>query len=104
MNSFAVGLGYALTVLAFFGTAVFVTTYHLLAPWWRSEIGRNIMAGFACEAVILGLAVLAMAFGDYPGRQVLGLLAFAAFTGVSWWRWVVLIRAQIPPPHGEENH
>lgn len=88
-------LGHGLLVLAFFGGAAFVATYHLLAPWWRSDVGRNTMAFAASETAVLGLSVLGLWLGDFPGRQVLGLLLFAGFTAVSWWRWAVLIRTQL---------
>lgn len=87
-------LARGLLVLAFFGAAAFVATYHLLAPWWRTDIGRNTMAFAASETGVLGMSVLGLWLGDFPGRALLGLVLFATFTGVSWWRWSVLIRAQ----------
>ncbi|WP_428849366.1 putative phage holin [Streptomyces cucumeris] len=30
--------------LVFLACAGFAATYHRLAPWWRSDIGRNLMA------------------------------------------------------------
>lgn len=83
-----------LLVAAFVGCLVFVITYQVLAKWWRSEVGITMMAFAACETAVLGLSVLAMVFGDFWGREALALVAFAAFTAVSWWRWLVLLRAQ----------
>jgi hypothetical protein len=74
----------------------FVISYQVLARWWRSEVGRTMMAFALCETAVLGLSVLVMAFGDFWGREALALLAFAAFTAVSWWRWLVLLKAQLP--------
>lgn len=85
-----------LLVAAFLGGLNFVITYQMLAKWWRSEVGRTMMAFAMCETAVLGLSVLVMAFGDFWGREALGLLAFLGFTCVSWWRWLVLLRAQRP--------
>lgn len=85
-----------LLVAAFVGCLNFVITYQLLAKWWRSEVGITMMAFAACETAVLGLSVLMLAFGDFWGRTALTLLAFAGFTAVSWWRWLVLLKAQRP--------
>lgn len=87
-------LGQALMVLAFTGCALFVITYQLRARWWRSNVGLNQMLFAASETAVLGLSLLAMVLGDSLGMQIVGLVAFAAFTAVSWWRWVVLLKAQ----------
>lgn len=83
-----------LLVAAFVGCLVFVITYQVLAKWWRSEVGVTMMAFAACETAVLGLSVLMLVFGDFWGSQVLALIAFAAFTAVAWWRWLVLLKAQ----------
>jgi hypothetical protein len=85
-----------LLVAAFLGGLNFVITYQVLARWWRTEVGRTMMAFALCETAVLGLSVLALAFGDFWGRQALSLLAFCGFTAVSWWRWLVLLKAQLP--------
>lgn len=85
-----------LLVAAFAGCLVFVITYQVLAKWWRTEVGVTMMAFAACETAVLGLSVLMLVFGDFWGRQALALIAFAGFTAVSWWRWLVLLKAQRP--------
>lgn len=85
-----------LLVAAFLGGLNFVISYHVLARWWRSEVGRTMMAFAMCETAVLGLSVLVMTFGDFWGREALSLLAFVAFTAVSWWRWLTLLKAQLP--------
>jgi hypothetical protein len=85
-----------LLVAAFLGGLNFVISYQVLARWWRSEVGRTMMAFAMCETAVLGLSVMVMTFGDFRGREALSLAAFAAFTAVSWWRWLVLLKAQLP--------
>lgn len=85
-----------LLVAAFLGGLNFVISYHVLARWWRSDVGRTMMAFALCETAVLGLSVLVMAFGDFWGREALALISFGAFTAVSWWRWLVLLKAQLP--------
>lgn len=42
------------SMLAFLACTGFAVTYHLRAPWWRSEVGRNLM-GFAGAVGLLCL-------------------------------------------------
>lgn len=88
-----------LRVNAFFAVAVFMATYHLLAPWYRSEVGRNIMAFMGCNQMLLALGVLQMLVGGmapapWSWFNVLRAAAFAGLGVVVWWRWSLLIRAQ----------
>lgn len=90
-------------VVALFGAVVFGVTYHLLAPWWRSQVGQNLMAMTGGCGLLLGLRVLrqvlapeAVAPNAYFGEGVLWLLAFVALGAAFWWRWVLLIREQVP--------
>jgi hypothetical protein len=85
-----------LRVTTLFGVITFMATYHLLAPWWRSEMGRNIMTLATSSALFLLLGVLQQVFGpDYPGQELLRVLAYAGIGAAWWWRWVVLIRVQV---------
>jgi hypothetical protein len=90
-------------VVALFGAVVFAVTYHLLAPWWRSQIGQNLMTmtGGVALLLLLGVARTVLAPGApavdaYFGQSVLVLLAFLALGVAFWWRWVLLIRQQVP--------
>lgn len=88
-------LSRTLLVVAFAGGLTFVVAYHITARWWRSEIGRNMMAFAAAETLTLGAGVWALAFGDSPARRLISLAAFGLFTITSWWRAVTLLRAQV---------
>lgn len=86
-----------LAVCILFGGAVFMATYALLAPWWQSEAGRNIMTFTAGVTGLALLRVLTFFFGDgYPGQTVLRVLLFAGIAVALWWRWAMLLRAQLP--------
>lgn len=93
----------ALAILC--GGAVFMASYAILAPWWRSETGRNIMT---LTAGVTGLALLrcmTFIFGDgYPGQTALRLALFAAIAVAIWWRWCLLLRAQLRRPPAKESH
>lgn len=86
-----------MTVIAFFGVLIFCLTYHVLAPWRETEMGRNLMIWPASEVVLLGAALLAkLPIGGiaYMAISLLGACALVTFAGVGWWRWVILLRAQ----------
>lgn len=80
---------------ALFAVLFFVLAYAILAPWWRSEIGRNVMAWSGSAAMLLFLAVLQQIFGPaYWGRDLLVALGFAGFIAAAVWRLVMLLKAQ----------
>lgn len=85
--------------LAFYACAVvslvFVVVYMLLAPWWRTTTGRNIMAVMASVALTFCYFAYAIKeggvpYGFYPIRA---MLFTAVFLSIGW-RIVILIRAQ----------
>jgi len=83
-------------VFVFFGAGVFVATYHLLAPWWRSHEGINIMA---FTSSVLGFALLrclTMIFGaGFWGQDVLRLVLLVGVGATVWHRWRMLMKAQL---------
>ncbi|MEU6543864.1 hypothetical protein [Streptomyces sp. NPDC046859] len=48
-----------MSALGALACAIFVTTYHLRAPWWRSEVGRNQMSFAAAIGLLCLYTVLA---------------------------------------------
>lgn len=95
---------YACTVAA----AVFVVLYLLIAPWYKTATGRNIMAVMASMAGILVYFTWAiwhgspLPFGFYPMRAVL----FTALGLSLVWRVIILVRAQLAARRvgKEESH
>lgn len=95
------GLLAAERVCAFFGVVVFMVTYGILAPWWRSETGRNIMTWAGGAFLLLGLSILRQMIAGvgvyrqaYWGEGALLALSYLVFNVAVWWRWIMLIRLQ----------
>ncbi len=83
-------------VVALCGFVVFMATYHMLAPWWRSEMGRNIMTLSAGCTALLAMGLLPVLFGpDYFGRDALRFAGIGLCGAAVWWRWVIMMRIQI---------
>lgn len=93
-------------VFVFFGAGTFVATYSLLAPWWRSQEGINVMTFTLATAGLAGLRCLAMILGEgFAGQDVLRVLLMTAIAVACWHRWVMVMRYQLgnlrpPPPKG----
>lgn len=87
-----------MVVLAFAASVLFIVVYTVLAPWWRSEIGRALIAMDTGLALALAPAVLhrllgvslaaSLGFGWY----YLGSLALVA--GATLWRTWIIIKTQ----------
>ncbi|MFI1197682.1 hypothetical protein ACH4T9_31100 [Micromonospora sp. NPDC020750] len=87
------------TVLAAVGCLAclyFVAAYQRFTAgdWRRNAGGRHLMEFTGTLGVLLGLIVLARFWPDYPGRDLLTLVVFAALVGQVVWRIVLLHRAQ----------
>lgn len=89
-----------LRTTGFVGVTVFIGAYWILAPWWRSEMGRNIM-GWAIAAWLLGVtSILSQLFGPpgipmpdyYFGHSFIRLIAWLLFNVIVWQRIVILLR------------
>lgn len=76
---------------------VFVVQYHLMAPWWRTEIGRQMMTYSAVVAVLLTLSAVRIIGGaglDTTWFVLLRLVVFAGVPVAIGWRIAILWRAQ----------
>ena len=89
-----------LRVVAFFGAFTFALAYHIWAPWWRTEIGRNIMTFTLSVAALLLVAVLQVVFGPGWWFETARLLAMVGLSAAVWWRLVMFLRVQL---RGEER-
>lgn len=86
----------------FVGILLFTLGYAVFARWWRSPIGRNMMALAVVHCVVFGLIVVQIDFGtSWGGRPVVRALVFASIAMVYWWRGFILLVDQIlAPPAG----
>lgn len=89
-------LGDFLAVLAFAGTVLFVILYAILAPWWRSAHGRNVMLLMGVLALLFTLIAGTVLFGvEWPFRPAIRVIIFGLVGLAIWWRIVLLIKDQI---------
>ncbi|MEU3432402.1 hypothetical protein [Streptomyces sp. NPDC006863] len=73
---------------------VFMATYHLLAPWWRSTTGRHLMAFGAAVTALGAYTVTISMWPDLWPLRVLRTLVLLAIAGLFIQRTVMVIRAQ----------
>lgn len=74
---------------------VFCVIYQMKAPWWKSEVGRNIMTLAMVIAVVIDVWIVALIFGgDNTGFRLLRLAAFAFMPYVLARRIWILLKAQ----------
>jgi hypothetical protein len=62
-----------ITVAALSGLA-FVITYHVLAPWWRSTVGWNLMVMAAALTAAFGLIATRAWIGPLPMQVWIGVV------------------------------
>lgn len=79
-------------------SALFATTsviLHLRVPWWRSDMGRHLMAYMAVIAATVDLGVLRMLLGDSHPFRIVRLVVFALVPVVLAWRAWLQLKAQL---------
>lgn len=84
------------------GILLFTVGYAMFAKWWRSPLGRNMMALALVHVITFGLVVVQLDFGTaWAGRPWVRALVFAGIAVVYWWRLSILVVDQIlAPPAG----
>lgn len=90
-------IGSWLAISAFVGFWVFVLLYAARSEWWKTPVGRNLMAFMFVCGVLLGLGFIRSLTGDARWdtiRDEIRLISFAAVNVVVWWRNVLLVRTQ----------
>lgn len=86
-------------VITFFASIGFIVLYTILAPWWRSPLGRNLVAFDAALSLTLLPSVVHHTFGVNsalsPAFAWFTVGAFAAVPLVIVWRAWILLRVQV---------
>mgnify|MGYP001034895882 CR=1 FL=1 len=93
-------IGQVLVFACAIACLIFMGLYQALAPWWRSEAGRHVMAFMT----VLFLALTLTAANSMGWLRDISLLAliiaevtiFGLILAVICWRIVILLRAQFP--------
>jgi len=67
---------------------------HLGVPWWRSEMGRHLLAYMLVMAAVLDLGVIKLIIGDSVGFAALRTVVFALVPAVMAWRVWLQIKAR----------
>jgi hypothetical protein len=73
--------------------AVLCVLAYARVPWWRTEIGRHLMAFMAIVALLTCLGVVRIVF--HPAWfDALRTALFALFPVVVWWRFLLILKEQ----------
>ena len=87
-------------VAAFLASVLFVVVYTAMAPWWRTSIGRALVAMDAGLALTLAPSSLHMIFGltvtASAGFGWYYLASLPLVAGSTLWRTWIIYRAQRP--------
>lgn len=88
----------ALCAVGLLGCVVFVVRYQRRSrgAWWDTEAGRWLMIGRAEKGALFGLVLMNNLMTDWPGRQAVTLVLFAAFVMLTWWPSRLLSRVNRP--------
>lgn len=85
-------------------TLLFAMAYATLAPWWRTETGRNIMAVMGVLAMALGYFGWIIARGAIPeGFYPIRFTIFAVLGLVIGQRLIIFVKRQILARRSEED-
>lgn len=85
----------ALAYVALIVWVLFIVTYWVLARWWESEIGRNVMGVALVVTGLLSLIVAQNLWPDYRLRPYAQTFVYGAAIIFGIQRGVQVVRAQI---------
>lgn len=82
----------------------FVVVYHYSAVWWRSEVGKHLMAIASSETAILTTQSIRLIIGeDTSWFSFIRLVVFLSFPVTLIWRLWILWKLQIRPRRGRRE-
>lgn len=88
------------STLAALACLTFAATYHVQAPWWRSDIGRNLMGFAAAVGALCLYTALITLWPTGCAASVLRGFRTAVVLGIAALmiqRTCIVVRAQHPP-------
>jgi hypothetical protein len=87
------------TIVTFFTAVAFIVLYSVVAPWWRSPLGRNVVALDASISMTLLPSVVHHFFGVSaaldPVFTWFTVISFGLVPCVIAWRAWILLRIQL---------
>lgn len=72
----------------------FVLLYATRSKWWVSPLGRSLLLSKSVIALLASNAVLGLALGNYPGRDVVRGVIVGSAIVAGWYQLSALIRIQ----------
>lgn len=89
---------------SFVASWLFVIGYTILAPWWRSRMGRHLFSFGAMVAGLLSLVTVTGILGHgYPGQPYVRLAAYGALAIMLWRHVYMLVTSQLKAPRDKEG-
>lgn len=79
------------------GTTAFAFVYHILARWWDTAVGQNIMLLMASLALLTDAVLANNLLGRPDWMRWVFLTLYVAIGTAAWWRLGLLIKAQRQP-------
>jgi hypothetical protein len=89
-----------LITAAAIAASLFPIVYTLVAPWWRSEVGRSLFISEVSLAALLDIALVAY-WLHWTVPQPVATSLYTLIAVGAWLRLRVLIVEQIRKPRGE---
>jgi cadmium resistance protein CadD (predicted permease) len=65
--------------------------FYAFRPWRKTPQGRALMVKSLGNVIVIDLSLAFVAFGDYPGRNMLRVLGFTLFVIGIWYLLVSLL-------------
>jgi hypothetical protein len=80
------------------GTTLFAAIYHVLARWWDTAVGQNIMLLMASLALLTDAVLANLLLGRPEWMRWVFLALYVAIGTAAWWRLGLLVKAQRGAP------
>ena len=90
-----------LLLIPLLATAVTFVAVYSRTTWWRTEMGRNVMALMTVVVLLVGHGVIARVWlgTDYPGRPAVRVALNLAANFILIWRLSLLLRLRYRADH-----